>query len=308
MLWTNTKRVIRAGFVNFWRNGFVSIASILVMVITLLFLGSVIFTGVLLKTTLQQVQDKVDINVYFVTNAQENDILSIKKSLEGLPEVATVTYTTREQALAEFKARHENDQFTMQALDELNDNPLGAVLNVKAKQPSQYAGIADFLQQKSISQRDGLPIIDKINYQQNKIAIDKLTKIISVGQRLGFIIVLILVAMSIMITFNTIRLTIYISRDEIAVMRLVGASSKFVRGPFVIVGIMYGAFSAILAMLIFYPAAYYLGRYTKDFFETINIYSYYIQNFGQIFLLLLGAGVVIGAISSYLAVRRYLIV
>lgn len=306
MLWTNTKRVIKAGFVNFWRNGFVSLASILVMVITLLFIGSVIFTGVLLNVTLKQVQDKVDINVYFVTSAQETDILSIRKSLEGLPEVASVSYTTREQALAEFKNRHQNDQFTMQALDELNDNPLGAVLNIKAKQPSQYAGIADFLQQKSISQRDGLPIIDKINYNQNKVAIDKLTKIIDSGQRIGFTIILILVLMSIMITFNTIRLTIYIARDEIAVMRLVGASSKYVRGPFVIIGIMYGVSSAILSMALFYPAAYYLGRYTVGFFESVNIYSYYIQNFGEIFLILLGAGVVIGAVSSYLAVRRYL--
>jgi cell division transport system permease protein len=306
MLWTNTKRVVRAGFINFWRNGFISLASILVMVITLFVIGSLIFTSTLLTASLEQIKDKVDINVYFVTTAKVDDITSIKQSLESLPQVASVTYTSREDALAAFKQRHMNDEFTLQALEEIQENPLGAQLNVKANEPSQYAGIADFLNQKSVSQKDGLPIIDKINYNQNKIAIDKLSKIIEAGQRLGLTLMIILVVMSIMITFNTIRLAIYSSRDEISVMRLVGASNKFVRGPFVIVGIMYGAVAAIIATGLFYPATYYLGRATQNFFTGINIFSYYIHNFGQIFLLLLAAGVVVGAISSYLAVRRYL--
>src|SRR4051794_23783210 len=108
MLWTNTKRIIRAGFVNFWRNGFVSLASVLVMTITLFVLGSIIFTNVLLRSALDQIKDKVDINVYFVTNAQEDDILAIQKSLQALPEVALVTYSSRDQVLADFKKRHEN--------------------------------------------------------------------------------------------------------------------------------------------------------------------------------------------------------
>ncbi len=306
MLWINTKRVIRAGFINFWRNSFVSLASILVMVITLSVLASIIFTSALLTSSLEQIKNKVDINVYFVTTAAEPDILVIKQSLETLPEVAQVTYTSSEQALVEFKKRHENDQFTLQALDELKNNPLGAVLNIRAKEPSQYAGIAEFLQSKSVSQKDGLPIIDKINYNQNKVAIDKLTNIIEAGQKLGLFITVILVLISIMITFNTIRLAIFISKDEIAVMRLVGASSKFVRGPFVIIGIMYGAFAALITAGLFYPITFYLGRATENFFTGINIYSYYLQNFGIIFLVLLGAGIVIGAVSSYLAVRRYL--
>lgn len=306
MLWTNTKRVIKAGFVNFWRNGFVSLSSVFVMTITLFVLGSLIFTSALLNAALAQIKDKVDINVYFVTTAQEEDILAIKSSLEALPEVALVQYSSQEQVLADFKKRHENDQFTLQALDELQDNPLGAVLNIKAREPSQYAGVVSFLESRSVSQRDGLPIIDKVNYNQNKVAIDKLTQIIESGQQIGLFLLIILVIISILITFNTIRLAIYISRDEISVMRLVGASSKFVRGPFVIVGIMYGTVAALVSAALFLPATYYLGRATASFFTNINIYNYYITHFGQIFLVLLGSGIVIGAISSYLAVRRYL--
>lgn len=306
MIWTNTKRVVKAGFVNFWRSAFVSLASILVMTITLLVLGSIIFSSALLTSSLQQIKDKVDINVYFVTSAKEADIMTIKDSLTALPEVAVATYISREQVLADFKTRHQNDQYTLQALDELSDNPLGAVLNIKAKEPSQYAGISTFLESKSISQKDGLPIIDKVNYNQNREAIEKLSRIIDAGRRLGLFITLVLAAVSLIIIFNTIRLAIYISRDEIAVMRLVGASSKFVRGPFVITGIMYGVISAFIAVALFFPITYYLGRATENFFAGVNIYHYYIVNFGQIFLILLGAGVVSAAVSSYLAVRRYL--
>src|SRR5947207_2718563 len=100
---TKTKRVIRSGFFNFWRNGFVSLSSILVMMVTLFVIGSTIFSGVILQSTLDQIRDKVDINVYFVTSANESDILAMKKSLEGLPEVAPpVVYVSREAALADF--------------------------------------------------------------------------------------------------------------------------------------------------------------------------------------------------------------
>jgi cell division transport system permease protein len=292
--------------VNFWRNGFVSLASILVMTITLSVIGSIIFTSALLVSSLDQIKEKVDINVYFVTNASEGDILAIQKSLKALPEVAEVTYTSREQVLADFKQRHQNDEFTLQALDELSDNPLGAVLNVKATDPSRYADIATFLESKSVSQTDGLPIIDKINYNQNKTAIDKLSQMIDSGQKLGFFLTIILIIISVVITFNTIRLAIYISREEISVMRLVGASSKFIRGPFVIVGIMYGIVAALISIALFYPITYYLGKATQNFFTGLNVFNYYVSNFGQIFAIIIGAGIFIGAASSYLAVRRYL--
>jgi cell division transport system permease protein len=306
MLWTNIKRVVKAGFINFWRNGFVSLASILVMTITLMVIGSIIFTSAILTSSLQQIKNKVDINVYFVTTAKEADVIAIRDAVQSLPEVSSISYVSRDQALADFRNRHQNDQLTLQALDELKDNPLGAALNIKAKDPSQYAGIAAFLQSKSVSQDDGLPIIDKVNYNQNKGAIDTLTKIIDSGQRLGLFLTLLLIVVSIIITFNTIRLAIYISRDEISVMRLVGASSKFVRGPFVIVGIMYGIVACIITLVVLLPATFYLGRATQNFFTGINIFHYYTSNFPQIFLILLCSGIIIGAVSSYLAVRRYL--
>ena len=306
MFWTTNKRIIKAGFVGFWRNGFVSLSSIVVMTVTLLIIVASLLFSIIFSATLNQIKNQVDITVYFVTTASTSDMLALQKSVDALPEVATSTYISADQALANFKQRHATDELTLQALDEINGNPLGAELNIKAKDPSQYADIAAFLQSQSVSPTNGLPIIDTVNYNQNQAAINKLTAIIDGGRRLALILIGIMVAISLIITYNTIRLAIHASREEIAVERLVGASSRFVRGPFVIVGIMCGIAAAILAAIILYPATYYLAQATTTFFIGFNIFNYYLANFSQVFLVLLASGIIIGAISSWLAVRRYL--
>ncbi len=303
-MWITIKRVVRSGFFNFWRNGFVSLSSILVMVVTLFVIGSIIFAGAIFRTTLQSIQDKVDINVYFIQGANESDILKMKKDLEGLPEVENVEYMNSDEVAAAFKTRHQNDQTTLGIFDELGYNPLGAELNVKAKDPSQYQGIADFL--NSQTQSDGSTIIDNINYYENKASIDHLTQIITSANRLGFALTIFLVIISILITFNTLRLVIYMSRDEISVMRLVGASTGYIRAPFFVAGALYGFVSGIVTLVLFYPLTLWLGRTTESFFVGLNVFQYYTANFGEIFLVIVLSGVAIGSISSFLAVRKYL--
>lgn len=306
MLWINLKRVIRAGFVNFWRNGFVSLASILIMTVTLFVIGSVLFLLATLDASLIDLRDKVDVNVYLTTSALEDDILALQKSLQALPEVKNVVYVSREEILDNFKKRHQNDAPTLDALSEVSDNPFGAVLNVAAREPGQYETIANFLKSDSALSKDRQVIVAKVNYDDNKLAIDVLSKIIASAQKLGLAFSVVLVIISIMITFNTIRLVIYTARDEISVMRLVGASSKYIRGPFVISGVMYGVVAAVIALLVFYPLTYWLGTSTANFFSGINVFNYYIGNFGQIFAIIMGAGVFLGAVSSWLAASRYL--
>jgi len=303
---TKLRRVIKAGFFNFWRSGYVSLASIIVTVITLSVIGSVIFVSAVLNTTMDELRNKVDINVYFITTALPEDILSLQKKIEALPEVKTVEYVSREAALENFKLQHENDQITLQALEELGDNPLGASLNIKAIEPSQYEGIANFLNEENILSSGGEKIIDKINYFENQVAIGKLSRIIDSAERLGLAISLALVLVSIIITFNTVRLTIYVSREEISVMQLVGASKNYIRGPFVVTGVIVGLISGLLTMLFFFPICYWLGGTTQNFFIGFNIFDYYLTNFIQILLIVIGSGILIGALSSFLAVRKYL--
>ena len=134
---TGLKRVIRSGFIGFWRNAFVSFSAIFVMIVTLVTVGAMILLGVLLDTSLQQIQDKVDINVYTVVSAEEADIFALKGALEALPDVAEVSYLSREDALVQFRERYKNDDLTIQALEELGENPLRATLSIRANNTSQ---------------------------------------------------------------------------------------------------------------------------------------------------------------------------
>lgn len=297
---------MKAGFFNFWRNGTVTLASVLVMTVTLLVIAFISFSSALLDTTLSELKNKIDINVTFVTTASEEEILDIKHQIESLPEVSLVTYISREEALENFKERHANDQTILNALEELGDNPLGAVLNIRAKEPSQYASVSEFLGSGEVISSSGISIIDRVNYYQNKAAIDKLTHIISSADKVGYSLSILMAAISVLIAFNTIRLTIYLSRDEISVMRLVGASSAYIQGPFVTVGIMYGIAAGFLTLFLLLPATYWLAGATESFFIGFDIFSYYVRHFPEIASIVLSSGVFIGGISSLLAARRYL--
>ncbi len=306
MISTSVQRVLTAGAKSFVRSGVVSIATVLIMTVTLIIVGSLVFLSAILTNTLSSIKDKVDVNVYFVTNAQEADILSVKGKLESLPSVSTVTYTDRETALTNFRNRHTEDALTLQALDELGDNPLGASLAVKATDPSQYEGIVKFLSDDpSVSPATG-PIIDRINYYQNKTVIDRLTAAILTTERAGIAIVVLFAIASLIIAFTTVRLAIYTARDEIAVMRLVGASNMYIRGPFIVAGIISGVLASLAALLFFYPATWYAGSTLAAWLGGFNLFTYYLDHFVGIFFLLVGLGILIGGLASFLAVRRYL--
>ena len=305
-MWTTTKRVVTGGAKNFVRSGAVSFATVLIMTVTLVIVGSLIFLSALLTNTLASLQDKVDVNVYFVTDADERDIIAIQDRLEILPEVSSVTYTSREERLEEFRTRYENDQLTLQALDELGNNPLGAALSIKAKDPSQYAGIVEFLSDDPSISPEGGPIIDSINYFQNKAVIDRLTSAINATEKAGLAIVILFAVASTIIALATVRLAIYTSRDEIAVMRLVGANNAYIRGPFIVAGIISGLVAAIIALVLFYPATWYAGNALEAWLGGFNLFSYYLSNFAMIFGILAGTGILVGALASWLAVRRYL--
>ena len=305
MAMTGLKRIVKGGFLNFKISGLGSWAAVLVVTITLSVITIIILLNAVLHFSLAQIKDKVDVTVYFTVDAPEGEILQLKASIDQLPEVASTSYTSADQALADFRARHSNDYPTIQALDEIGSNPLGAYLNIKAKEVSQYEDIANFLQGNNALVSGPTSIVDKVDYNQNKLVIDRLDSIISGAQRLGFLITFLLIIISIIITFNTIRLTIFISKEEIGVMRLVGASKMHVRGPFMIEGAIYGVIASLITMLVFWPATAWLGHSMTDFLG-INVYSYYLANFFKIFAIILGSGIILGIISSFLAIRKYL--
>ena len=298
-------RIIKSGFINFKRSGLISWAAVLVVTITLSVITSIILLQAVLHSSLSQIKDKVDVTIYFNVGAPEERIMALKEAIQKLPEVADVSYTSDIDALKLFRERHSNDYPTIQALDEIKDNPLGGYLNIKTKEVSQYESIANFLDSDNAIVLGSTSIIAKKNYYENKLVIDRLNAIISGAQKLGFLITLFLIIISIVITFNTIRLAIFISKEEIGVMRLVGASKMRVRGPFMVEGGIYGIIATFITLILFWPATIWLGNH-MTLFLGFNMYDYYFSNFFQIFVIILLSGVLLGVVSAFLATRKYL--
>lgn len=299
------KRVVLSGYRNFKRSGFTSVASVLIMTITLFVITSLVFIQAALNSSLNEIRDKVDVTVYFVPGAGEESILNIKESLLKLPEVKDIAYISEDQALMDFKEKHSNDYLTLQALEELGENPLGASLNIKAQDPSQYESISKYFENEDTISKGQLMIIDKIDYNQNKMVIDRLTSIINGAKQLGFAVSLVLVLISLVITFSTVKLIIYMSREEIGVMKLVGAGGDYIRGPFIVSGVIVGVIASVATIILFIPVSIWLGNRMTDFIG-INLFTYYKSNFLQLFIIMLGSGTIIGGISSFFAVHKYL--
>lgn len=300
------KRMFVSGGKSFIRGGAVSAATLLIMTVTLTIISSLVFLSALLSYTLNTIENKVDVSVYFVTTASEQDILAVKDQLEKLPQVTSVTYTSAADALTAFRARHANDQLTLQALDQLGGNPLDASLEVRATDPSEYQSIVNFLEASPALSSSGTSIIDRINYAQNKEVINRLSLAIQATREIGFAIIILFALASILIAFATIRLAIYTTKDEIAVMRLVGASNAYIQGPFIVAGVITGALAAALVLVLLWPATWYAGMKTAGWFGGFDLSSYYFSHFILFFLILMLSGIALGSIASVLAIRRYL--
>lgn len=303
MVWTKIKRVCRSGFIGFWRNGVVSAAAILVMTITLTVVGSLLIGSAYLESSLETLKNKVDISVSFKLDADETDILSLKNTLATLPEIKNVEYISREQVLEDFQETHKDNALLIQSLDVVG-NPFGARLNITAKDPSQYESIALLLDPNSDDTTLNHDIIDQVNYKKD--VVDRLSSFIAAAKQAGFILSMLLIFMSILVTFNTISLVIYTSREEISVMKLVGASNNYVSGPFIVEGVITGIVSSFIGIALLYPLTLWIKSITEGLYGGINLVAYYVSNFAELFLILLAAGIVLGIISSLLAVRRYL--
>ena len=300
------RRTLTAGMRGFYRNRTVSLSSIFILTITLSIITSFYLFRAVFDYTLEQVKQKVDVRVYFTVDATEDQVTDVKAKLLGLPDVQSVTYTSKEQALLDFKKKHEGDQLTLQALDELGSNPFGASLSVIAKDTSRYEAIANQLTQGSGLLGDSQNVIDKVNYYQIKDSIDKLNNIIGWTNTVGFWLSIIFILMSCMIVYNTIRLAIFVYRDEIAVMKLVGASNMFIRGPFIVESILYSVVATAITLAIFFPATIWVTKKTVFFFEGMNINAFYTGHFFVLAACLLIFGALLTTISSVLAVRKYL--
>ena len=297
---TVISRIIQYGLKNFRRNGWLSAVTVEIMILALLVSMGLMLSSVVIDRAVSSIQDIVDISVYFKTNTSEDEILNIKNSLESLSEVKEVEYVSSAQALEINKAKHPNDSIG-QAISELNANPYEPSLNISAMQLSQYAEIAKYFESPSIKE-----FVDTVSYTKNSVMIERLNTMIQVVNRGGIALTILLALIAAQVVFNTIRLAIYSNRDEISVMRVVGASNSLVRGPYMVEGIVCGILAAFLSVLAALPIVYFVSPYLNAFIPNLNISGYFLQNIFKLLFYQILFGAAIGGLSSFVAVRRYL--
>lgn len=294
-------RIIKTGALGFTRNGLLSIVTISIISLNLTVIGGLILFSLVTNEILKNIENKIDISVYFKEEIKEPEILAIQSSLRQLPEIKSVEYISKEKALEKFKSEKQNDTVIIESLQELGLNPLQNFLNIKAKNQNDYQKIIADLENPEFKK-----MIDNINFEENKEVIATLTKVINGIRNTGAILSLILSIIAILITFSAIKLAIHSLKEEISIMRLVGATNWYIRGPFLIEGIIYSVISAVISLIILYPAVKYGSLYLKDFLEGYDLLLYFKNNLINIFLFLTGIAAILGISSSIVAIRKYL--
>jgi cell division transport system permease protein len=293
-------RILRAGWNNFWRNRWLSLATISVMFLAIFSASVLVLLNVVGQNILTALQNKVDVSVYIKQEVGEQEINKMRSDLMFLGEVKNVSYVSSEEALVKFKERHQENPTLMESIAELG-NPLLPTLNIEANNASQYDAIINFLENGKYKES-----IEKINYKQSKSLIEKLSNFSDKVRRSGILISIILAVVAGLVAFNTIRLAMYNFKSEVEVMRLVGASDWYIRGPFLIEGVLYGAFAAAATLIILTPLLYFFSPKISMLVPNSNIFGWYSSNFFLLFSLQLIFGVALGGASSLVAIRKYL--
>lgn len=311
MFFTKLKRVFKTALVNFWRNGSINIATTGIMTVTLLSISILVILTFLGNSLVENFKSKIDISVYFLSEAPEADILKVRDEVVALPEVREVFYTSKDEAWNNFKAQYSDNSIISQGVGELDENPLFATLSIKARNIDQYSKINGFLSNPSFKDT-----IKKVSFDENKTQIDKLSLITKTAQKDGAIVILVFVVISLFVVFNAIRLTMYNYKQEVKIMNLVGAGKWYIQTPFIIEGALYGVIGSVLSIsilagMIFLTKdvknieSFLYGGSLTDFFKG-SLTEYFMNNFLLIFGMQLAAGIAIGVLSSLIAIRKYM--
>ncbi len=275
---------------------------IFIMAISLFVFSSLLIFRDLSNFMIGEVRNKVDVSVYFKKNTEEEEILVAKKEITKFsPKIKEVEYVSAAEARENFVEKHKSDPLYLDALEEVGNNPFLPALNIKSEDPDFYAQISEFLTQGPFKDS-----VEKVSYFENKKVIDKLFLFTSQVKKAGIALNIFLIILVFLITFNTVKLTIFSSKEEISTMKLVGASDWFIRGPFIIQGILYGLTSLVIVDILFLAFFGFFGEGLAYWFFGFDFLEFFQNNLFSLLLWQIIFAVVLGVFSSILAVRKYL--
>ncbi|TSC56407.1 MAG: cell division transport system permease protein [Parcubacteria group bacterium Gr01-1014_18] len=295
-------RTTKYAFVDFWRNIWLSLITVTMMVFALISVNVLIFFSVVSNAAITTLEDKVDVSIFFKREVNDNQIYELETKMVSMDEVKEAKIISKEESLALFKENHKNDATIIASLEEIGYNPLGATLVVKAKSPEFFPLILAVLEDPKFA----LLIAEK-NFTRHQLVIDKITEISAHIKRMVVGMSIIFICIAIIIIFNTIRMAIYTHRDEIRIMKLVGASNWFVEFPFLIQALFFSILSVAASLALVYWGIFVLNPYIVEFFGSINLDL--LRYFSENFWLLAGSQGLVAALlsvfSSSYAVSKY---
>ncbi len=301
-------RIIRAGLINFVRNLSLATAAVAIMVVTLTIVLFLVIANATFTNTIAQLDSKINISVYLLDSDTPQQVNTLEQQLRALPNVRNVGYVSKDEALAEYKAENANNTPLLEAISETG-NPLPASVQIEPRNISQIQSIKNFLDKPAnVALQD--PEVGSTYSGDRKVAINQIAKTTNLLKEGGIIGVAIFAIISALIIFNTLRMAIFNRRDEITIMRLLGATTWYIRGPFVVESMSYGVIAALISVL-FIKALFSTASSTlqASSFGLLNIsyaYTYFTQHFWLLLTLQLGVGILLGAVSSIIATRRFL--
>jgi len=302
LLW----RVINNGIINFIRNLSLAIAAMAIMLVTLTIVLFSVIVNYTFSHTISQITNKIDVSVYLNNSVSQSQTQIILKQLMHQPNVAAVSYLSKQQALKVYEQQNASNPQLIQAVNEAS-NPLPPTIIIKPIDLNKLQSIRDFLEQPSIKSLQSSPP----SYSgQEELAINRISHAASVLQEIGIIAVVVFAVVSVLIIFNTIQMAIFNRRDEIQIMRLLGAGKWYIRGPFIVESLIYGIISAIFSVFIinlaFQASSSTLKASSLGLLDISYANNFFDVHFILLLIIELGLGIVIGAVSSLIATRRYL--
>lgn len=304
--WLTFVRMCRYGINNFSRNAWLTVAATAVMTITLLIIFMTLVARQVLVDTVDQIKDKVDMSIYVKNDTTSQAAAEIKKRIEALSSVEDVIYISSEEAREEFARANKADSNTLDALNEAT-NKLPGTFRVGIEDINDPSQLDHFVKNDTFYKKHADPDRPASFSGERRSAIQNIARWVDFAEKAGFGASLVFIIISSLIVFNTIRMAIFNRKEEIQMMRLIGADSSFIRGPFVVEAVVYGFIAAILAtglgFLALYASQEKLASYEVAIGETLNNMTIYL---GFVLLGMIFAGALIGVISSLLATRKYL--
>ncbi len=296
-------RIFKLAAKDFWRNIWLSLVTTSILALAFISVNLLLTLNILARNAISAVQNRIDVSVYFVPGTSDEVLKTVRSYLLALPQVKEVALTSPEEALQKFKDRHAENSVIENSLDTLDKNPLGPTISVKARAPEDYAGVMKALENPAFA----ASIAEK-NYDDHKLVIDRIENISTQVERAAIAIFLIFLVIAILIVYNSVRVAIYTHREEIGIMKLVGASDFFIRMPFVVEGIYYSILALLLAAAVILPGVRLLTPTIVNFFQSpeVDLLAFYQRNALEIFGAQLLGGIILTTLASGMAVGKYL--